>query len=245
MRRMLTRLWRHAQGFSHQQALARLRDTFEFTPETIYDIGAYHGNWTRLARRVFPDARYFLFEANPDHAEILRSTGERYFIAALADRENEPANFYTPRNAGATGASLYREQTVHYEGKNLRVVPVTTRRLDALVKEHGLPPPELLKLDVQGSELAVLRGAGEILDSCSALIAELSFVQGNDGAPSATEVMTGIGELGFSPIDICKARRAATGNPVQADVLFANPRLYHRYWKVRDVIRLGSIREHT
>jgi FkbM family methyltransferase len=230
MRRLLTRLSRHLQGFSHQQALARLKNAFGFTPGTIYDIGAYYGNWTKLARRIYPSARYFLFEANPEHASILQSTGERYFIAALAEKDGARADFYTPRNAGATGASFFREQTIHYQGESLRVVPLATRRLDVLVKEHGLPSPDLIKLDVQGSEVAVLRGAGEFLDTCSAIVAELSFVQGNEGAPQASEVMTRIHEFGFEPVDICKVRRGAAGNPVQVDMLFVNSSLYRKYW---------------
>ena len=78
-----------------------------------------------------------------------------------------------------------------YQGDKLRVVPLTTRRLDVLVKEYGLPSPDLVKLDVQGSELAALRSAGELLKTCSAIVAELSFVQGNKGAPLASEVMGG------------------------------------------------------
>jgi FkbM family methyltransferase len=230
MRRLLTRLSRHLRGFSHQQALTRLKDSFGFTPGIIYDIGAYHGNWTKLARGVYPAAQYFLFEANPEHASVLQSTGERYFIAPLAEKDGETANFHTARNASATGASFFMEQTIHYQGDALQVVPLTTRRLDVLVKESGLPPPDLIKLDVQGSELAALRGAGELLATCGALVAELSFVQGNKGAPLASEVMAGVHELGFEPVDICKVRRGAAGNPVQADILFANKTLYKRYW---------------
>jgi FkbM family methyltransferase len=227
---LLTRLSRRLQGFSHQQALARLKTAFEFTPATIYDIGAYHGNWTRLARRIYPTSRYFLFEANPEHASVLQSTGERFFIAALAEKDGVSADFYTARNASATGASFFMEQTIHYQDAGLHVVPLTKRRLDLLVKEHGLPSPDLIKLDVQGSELAVLRGAGELLNACGAVVAELSFVQGNKGAPLASEVMAGLHELGFEPVEICKIRRGAAGNPVQADILFANRTLYRKYW---------------
>ena len=46
---------RHLQGFSHQQALTRLKDAFGFTPRVIYDLGTYHCNRTTLARRVYPD----------------------------------------------------------------------------------------------------------------------------------------------------------------------------------------------
>jgi FkbM family methyltransferase len=230
MSSLLTRLSRRLQGFSHQQALARLKNAFQFTPATIYDIGAYHGNWSRLARRIYPTSQYFLFEANPEHSSVLQSTGERYFIAALGEKDAVPADFYTPRNASATGASFFMEQTIHYQGESLRVVSLTTRRLDVLVKECGLPSPDLIKLDVQGSELAVLRGAGELLNGCRAVVAELSFVQGNKGAPLASEVVAGVHELGFEPVDICKIRRGAAGNPVQADILFANKTLYQKYW---------------
>ena len=48
-------LSRHLQGLSHQQALTRFKDAFGFTPGVIYDLGAYHGNRTTLARRVYPD----------------------------------------------------------------------------------------------------------------------------------------------------------------------------------------------
>jgi FkbM family methyltransferase len=177
-----------------------------------------------------------LFEANPDHASILQSSGERHFIAALAEQDGVRADFYTPRSAGTTGASFFMEQTIHYQGENLRVKPLTTRRLDALVKEYGLPSPDLIKLDVQGSEIAVLRGAGDLLKTCSALVAEVSFVQGNKGAPLASEVVTGIHELGFEPVDICKIRRGGTGNPVQVDILFANRTLYQKYWKAAGLI---------
>ena len=52
----------------------------------------------------------------------------------------------------ATGVSLYREKTVHYSDELVRVETVKTRRLDALAKEYNLPPPDFIKLDVQGAE---------------------------------------------------------------------------------------------
>lgn len=227
--RPLRKLSRRLKGYSHQQSLRRLRDAFAFTPRAVYDIGAHHGKWTASARRVFPQARYFLFEANPDNAPILDATGERHFIGALAARDGEEREFFLSRNApSTTGSSLYREQSAHYRGENLRRITVTTRRLDSLVAEHGLPPPDLIKLDVQGAELAVLAGAGAAVEGCAAIIAELSFLRMNEGAPLAAEVIAEIDRLNFKCVDVCKIHRTRVDSVLQLDILFANAALYDR-----------------
>lgn len=236
MRRLLSRLSRRLKGFSHQQTLVRLRDVVDFTPRVIYDIGAYHGTWTIDARKIFPTSQYFLFEANPDNAPVLQASGEHYFIAALA-RDERQAAFYVPKSdVSATGASLYREQTVHYLGERARVVKLTTRRLDTLATEHDLPSPDLVKLDVQGAELDVLCGAGSLLLNCSALIAEVSLLQGNEGAPLAAEVIASINDHGFKCVDICKIRRTAVGTVGQLDLLFVDATLYAKFRTVADLI---------
>ena len=170
MKIKLPRFLRSPPAFSHAQALQRLRRV-GFTPATIYDIGAFHGGWTKAARKIFPTADFVLFEANADNAATLAASGERYVIAALAAEDGVKKNLYLPKHAVATGASLYREKTEHYAPDRVRIETVTIRRLDALAAEAHLPPPDLIKLDVQGAELDVLAGAGDLLKNCTALIA--------------------------------------------------------------------------
>src|SRR5438105_899402 len=186
----LPRFLRPPPMFSHEQTLQRLA-SLKFAPRAIYDIGAFHGYWTKAARKVFPDAQYVLFEANAENAPKLDQSGERYLIAALAGEDRAEKPFYLPKHAVGTGASLYREQSEHYAGDNARAVTVTTRRLDALVAEHHLPSPDLIKLDVQGAELDVLAGAAGILQSTSALIAEVSLLAHNEAAPLVADVIGG------------------------------------------------------
>src|SRR5256885_9446940 len=132
MGRLLSRLSRRLKGFSHQQTVVRLRNVADFTTLVIYDIGAYHGTWTLDARKIFPTAQYFLFEANPDNAPVLQASGERYFIAALP-RDERQAAFYVPKSdIPATSAPLHREQTAHYLGEHPHVAKLPPRRLDTL-----------------------------------------------------------------------------------------------------------------
>lgn len=224
----LPRFLRPPPMFSHEQALQRLA-SLGFAPKTIYDIGAFYGYWTKAAKKVFPNAQYVLFEANPDNTAKLDESGERYVLAALAGDDKASRTFYLPKTAVGTGASLYREQTEHYAGDQLRAVAVTTRRLDALVAEQRLPMPDLIKLDVQGAELDVLAGAGEVLAHTSALIAELSLLAHNEGAPLFAQVVEGIDRLGFKCADICDVLKAPTGSVMQIDLLFVKPALFETF----------------
>ena len=213
---------RKAPKLSHRNALLRLK-ALGFVPRTIYDIGAYRGGWARLASEVFPEAAFVLFEANADNAAYL--SGRRHFTVALSAHDGEKPLFL-PREGDATGTSLYRENSAHYDPGNLVVRTVATARLDTLVASERLPPPELVKIDVQGAELDVIAGAKIALSRCEALIAELSFAGYNKDAPLIGETLPAITKLGFRCVDICELHRADAGNVLQGDFLFVRPALF-------------------
>ena len=214
--------------FTHLQSLRRLKE-LGFAPRTIYDIGAYRGAWSKAAKRVFPRADFILFEANSDNERALKDSGLPFFIVPLAAEEGAQRPFYLPRRAIATGASLYREKTSFYTDENVRVVSVTTRRLDAFIAECKLAPPDLIKLDVQGAELDVLTGAGAALAGCSALIAEVSLLACNEQAPLIADVIAGVDRLGFRCADICAVYRTPKAVTLQLDLLFVNAALYDAF----------------
>jgi FkbM family methyltransferase len=225
--RWLSRLpWakRKAAKLSHRNALQRLKAK-GFQPAAVYDIGAYRGGWTQLASQVFPNATFILFEANADNAKHLRAARLAYFTVALAAEDGEKTLFL-PREGDATGTSLYRENSAHYDAGNLVVRNVATARLDTLVAAQGLPPAGLIKIDVQGAELDVIAGAKMALSHCEALIVELSLASYNKDAPLIGETLPAITQQGFRCIDICELHRSPTGSVLQADFLFAKPKLF-------------------
>jgi FkbM family methyltransferase len=119
-----------------------------------------------LVRSSLPDARFFLFEANADHADALRATGYPYFISVLSS-EPTTVEFYA---TGSPGDSYFRETTKNYAG--VKPVSLHAETLDSLVERHELPLPDLINADVQGAELDVLRGGRAALEKAQLALLE-------------------------------------------------------------------------
>jgi FkbM family methyltransferase len=198
-------------------------------PSTIYDIGAYRGQWSKNTARIFPAAEYVLFEANGDNEVELKRTGYRYFIVALAAKDAEERTFFSPKNVIATGASIYRENTPFYKDENLVARKTVTTRLDSVVEKQKLNYANLVKINVQGAELDVLTGAEGAVKHCDVLIVETSLLNFNKGAPLFGDVIATINDLGFKCVDICEIHRIGPGLLLQIDLLFVRDPLYRQY----------------
>ena len=96
----------------------------------VFDIGANKGRWTRWHKRLIPNAKFFMFEANSTHENRLKKIGERYFFSVLS-ADGMPADFY---RINGTGDSLYIEKTKHYSAETR--VRVSTRMLGSLCADE-------------------------------------------------------------------------------------------------------------
>ena len=99
---------------------------------------------------------------------------------------------------------------------------VNVQRLDSLAGELGLAEATVyLKVDVQGGELDVLRGAGAALDRAVLIEAELSLVPLYEGAPRFDEVIDYLAERGFGVLSLEPVFvDPADGRLLQVDAVF-------------------------
>jgi FkbM family methyltransferase len=134
----------------------------EFVPRqrTAVDAGAWWGPWTYwLSRRC---TEVWSFEPNPHLAAFLTrvvSLNVHVEEVALSDH-NGTATLFAPRDVGRD--ALATLSAAHAES-GARRIEVPLRRLD----EYGLQEIGFIKLDVEGHELEVLRGAEETLARCA------------------------------------------------------------------------------
>jgi FkbM family methyltransferase len=189
-----------------------------FHPTFCVDVGAYHGEWTTMFKSVFPQTRVLMVEAQESKEGILDQVSARYGqdvatkIALLGPRDGEAVVF----NEMETGSSVFEEQSPYKR----TILSKTTRTLDGLLADGRHPPPDFLKLDVQGYELEVLKGATEALKHADALLLEASLVPINSGCPLLGEVVAFVGQAGFRLFDFCSQVRRADGVLWQTDLLF-------------------------
>jgi FkbM family methyltransferase len=188
-----------------------------FHPGFIIDVGANRGDWTIECRQVFPDSSYFLVDADPANVDALKALCStvpdcRYSITLLGAQPRDGVMFYQM----GTGSSVLSERT-QFERRQIQL-PMTT--LDTLLGDE-LRRPVLLKLDVQGYELEVLRGGNEVLAKTDVVIAECALVEYNTGSPVFADVVAFMKERGFVVYDFCgQIRRQEDGVLSHTDVIF-------------------------
>jgi FkbM family methyltransferase len=188
------------------------------TPKVIYDIGAHCGDWSREARKVFPLAQIFAFEANGEHAAALSDLSAN--IVLLGAESQDIVAFYKNTIGCTTGNSIYCEQTVYFKPQIAEIELLPMKRLDEVVKNQNLAMPDFLKLDVQGAELDILKGAGSLLEGLKYCVLEASLHQYNRDAPMIEEIIGFMNEHDFYLIDIVEMHRI-NGYLAQVDLLFA------------------------
>lgn len=172
------------------------------SPKVIYDIGACVLHWTRKAKEAWPNAHYVLFDAAQSVEPFLKRSGESYYLGVLTNQDQKDITFYEdPDNPG--GNSYYKETTGYYTEQHAQNRQGWT--LDTVVQYNGWPLPDLIKMDIQGAELDVLKGANICLEHCNDLIIEAQHVEYNQGAPKVDELVEYLKTKGFTLIaGFCK-----------------------------------------
>ncbi|SFQ09743.1 FkbM family methyltransferase [Tranquillimonas alkanivorans] len=150
--RRALRSWRNGEPELHLLPKLCSRDLLSV------DVGANTGVYSWHLARF--SAGVIAFEPQPEHAAFLiRAFGRRVDVqqVALSDAPGE-AKLRVPLGEHQDGRATIEMQNALTDDA-IREIPVMCRRLDS----YNLPPTGLVKIDVEGHELSVLRGAEAIL----------------------------------------------------------------------------------
>lgn len=193
---------------------------------TVVDVGANRGQFLLVAARRFPRAKLVAFEPLPAARQVLRRAVPRWrpvrlFDLALSDSAGT-ATFHVSRADDSSSLlPIAAAQVTTFPGTDeVDQVPVRTARLDEVLTPADVEPPVLLKIDAQGGELAVLKGAAGLLGAFDTILVECSFVELYEGQPTADTVLRFLHAHGFALHSVGAVTTAAGGRPVQADLVF-------------------------
>ena len=200
-----------------------------FAPAGVIDVGASNGQWTRECRTVYPEAQYLLIDpldANKSALAAMATDGTRLSV-------------WSGAIGGAPGSLMlncHGDQSSFFPSKDFlgSEKRVEVRTLDSFFPAGTTPSPLLIKADVQGYELEVLKGATRCLEKTELLVLELSFRRYYDGGALAHEVVSYLGDRNFCIYDICTyIQRPADNELVHADLMFVrrdSPLLSREGW---------------
>jgi FkbM family methyltransferase len=214
-------LRRYFQAPSIELSLRNMRN-LGFHPKTIVDVGAHVGQWSLLVNEIFPDASFLMLEAQTSKSATLDAVSRahpktfRHRIALLGPEPRENVVFHECDDAPTASSVLSCHEPLAFQDVKRRM-----ETLDSVLAETGIPQPDLLKLDVQGYELEVLKGAEKTLVAGPAVLMEVSTVELYKGSPLLHEVVAFMKAHGYHVYDVCALMRFQSNDTLsQLDLLF-------------------------
>jgi FkbM family methyltransferase len=197
--------------------------------DLVVDVGANTGQFVRHLRLIGYRGRVICFEPlTAAFASLTRYAARDHNMLvaprmALGDRNGDVSINVA---ANSESSSLLKASAVHVAAES-SVMPVgsetvSIRRLDDVVAGHLSGDERIfLKIDVQGHELAVLRGAAELLPKLTGLQLELSLEPLYEGEPLYREMIGYVESAGLELYDLTPCfSDNSTGKTYQLDGIF-------------------------
>ena len=195
----------------------------------FFDAGASNGRWSSRVSEDFPEAEFDLFEPLAEIAPAYREGLEetlsghpkfRLHKVALGAECKRASMFLYPQNlVGSTALEL------GFKPQAAEVVEVDMLTIDYAIQEFRLPVPQVIKIDTQGCELAILRGASRTLPQVEALLLECWLTRGyGKPTPLWLEVAEFLRGVDFHLWDVGNGWRDEEGTLVTQDCFFLNAR---------------------
>lgn len=193
---------------------------------TVIDVGANVGQFSLLAVEMFPGVRIEAFEPLAGPAATFRKVFDanarvRLKQVAIGSHAEDVVMNVSRRNDSSSLLPITDRQTRIFPGtESVGTEAVSVVTLDSAVAVDSIASPALLKIDVQGFELEVLKGAKLVLRRCDYVYVEVSFVELYERQALAPEVIACLAGEGFEIVGAHNAEYDSKGLRVQCDMLF-------------------------
>jgi FkbM family methyltransferase len=231
-------------GHYHERYEAQMVLALLDMDEIFWDIGANIGYFSLIAATALGNSGQILafepgrlaYERLLDNISLNPFTNIKTFQLAVAEAEGE-AVLYLSGDIADSSASLY------HPGKEPGVRQVCkTISLDKFLVEQGLRPPDFLKIDVEGAELAVLQGAENLIANYTPLLL-MEMEEKNLAAAGASkgDIQELLGGRGYRAAHLRKGRWRLIDDVAEArgrNIFWFNPAVPKHRQKAGRVLNL-------
>lgn len=172
---------KHGLTHAEEAFLQRLLPTLK--AGVMLDVGANHGSYTRFLHRLRPDLPVIAFEPHPRsftllHQHLSTLNNVKLVNIALSDTAGVVKLYDFATADGSTQASLSRNAVALFDGNTVEH-QVDCSTLDEFATNHGLDYIAFLKIDTEGFDINVLRGAKHLLAARRVGIIQFEFIPAN------------------------------------------------------------------
>lgn len=149
----------------------------------LFDVGANIGKYSLMLRDAFPGAKVYAFEPNINAFRILQEklSGKVECLNLGMGADQKAGKLFTYSGTlSSSHASAYKDMfTLFHKTEDLTTVEFQMTTVDGFCKEKGIDTIDLLKIDTEGCELQVLKGAHERLSGGRIKVIQFEFGECN------------------------------------------------------------------
>lgn len=192
--------------YEHIDYLYQMKYEQGINPNVIYDIGSNCLHWSKVAQMIWKDSKIYHIDGFEPFENLYKTKGVDYAIEVLSDRDFKTVTYYEnfKNHGGCSYYELNYEEFPYnvpaFKNENYREVTRRTKTLDRLIRERGWKTPDLIKMDVQGCELDIIKGAVNVIRYCPNIILELQNKEYMKEAPMRDEVIDYMKFIGYELI---------------------------------------------
>ena len=200
----------------------------------IFDVGSYVGEIACKYAKNFPDASIYAFEPTPtSYNELEKKTHKinniQIFNFALSDTNNKCQfylNKFSPTNSMLAPSSKAHNVWGNGLVETQETINVDCTTLDEFCKYKHIDHIDILKIDVQGGELNVLRGANDILKDgrIDLIYTEIIFAETYQNQITVTDLLKFMDSSNFQLFNFYNPKYL-NRRLIQADLIFVNQNL--------------------
>ncbi len=192
---------------------------------TLVDIGSNKGQFILLLERYFPDAKVYSFEPIKEilnkQKKFFNYKKDIFFFNFGLGCKNAISNFYiTNKTDSSSFLQINKNNNTsdNYVVREKRKIKII--KLDKILIKKKLLKPILVKIDVQGYELEVLKGSKKMLNRIDYLLLEVSKNRMYKKQPLETEIVKYLKKYKFKVVKSSEWMEIKNTNFLQRDILF-------------------------
>jgi len=194
----------------------------------VVDVGANCGQFTLAARVLCDTAKIHSFEPLSEPAETFKTLFDSddcvtlHQVALGVTREKKIMHISKSIDSSSLFPISDLQEELFPGTSEVGETSVTVVPLHELLQPNEIVKPALLKIDVQGYELEVLRGCDDMLSNFAHVYVECSFVELYEGQPLARDIIDFLQQRNFFMRGVYNMSYDRLGHAVQADFHFSN-----------------------